>query len=65
MIIPPDQLSEEALQGLIEEFVTRDGTDLSNMEAKTARVIKMIERGRAVIHFDEEEGSCQIVIKDG
>jgi len=27
MIIPYDKLSPEALQALIEEFVTRDGTD--------------------------------------
>ena len=26
-IIPHDRLSQTALQGLIEEFVTRDGTD--------------------------------------
>ncbi|MCX5880297.1 MAG: YheU family protein [Deltaproteobacteria bacterium] len=25
--IPHDRLSQSALQGLIEEFVTRDGTD--------------------------------------
>ena len=27
MIMPHDNLTEEALQGLIEEFVTREGTD--------------------------------------
>ena len=27
MIVPYDQISEDALQGLIEEFITRDGTD--------------------------------------
>ena len=27
LIIPHDQLSPQALKGLIEEFVTRDGTD--------------------------------------
>ena len=32
MIIPYDQLSEEALNALIEDFVTRDGTDYGETE---------------------------------
>ena len=30
--IPYDQLSPEALQGVVEEFVTRDGTDYGEVE---------------------------------
>ncbi len=30
--LSPDQLSPEALRGLIEEFVTRDGTDYGAVE---------------------------------
>ena len=32
IIIPYDQLSIEALKGVIEEFVTRDGTDYGEIE---------------------------------
>ncbi len=36
MLIPHRELSPEALQGLIEEFVTRDGTDYGESEAALA-----------------------------
>jgi uncharacterized protein YheU (UPF0270 family) len=31
-IIPVNKLSPEALQGVIEEFISRDGTDYGEME---------------------------------
>ena len=41
--IPHDQLSEEALKGVIEEFVTRNGTDYGEaeipLETKIAQVL--------------------------
>jgi uncharacterized protein YheU (UPF0270 family) len=42
--IPYDQLSPEALQGVIEGFVTRDGTDYGeveiSLETKVAQALK-------------------------
>ena len=32
VVVPVDRLSREALDGLIEEFVTRDGTDYGEQE---------------------------------
>jgi len=32
LIIPFEQLSEDAVQGLIEEFITREGTDYGDVE---------------------------------
>ena len=61
MRIPHDQLSAKALRGLIEEFVTRDGTDLSEAEAQIQRVLKALETGKAAIEYDEEEDSTTIV----
>lgn len=37
MMVPWDQLSAEALRGLIEEFVTRDGTDYGEVEVPLER----------------------------
>lgn len=55
MIIPYQQLSSDALQGLIEEFITRDGTDYGWEEvplaAKVAQVKRQIETGEVVIVF--------------
>jgi len=61
MLIPYEKLSPEALDGLIEEFVTRDGTELSEMDRKTQQVFRGLQAQRLVIVFDPEEGSCNIV----
>jgi len=60
-------LTEEALAGLIEEFVTREGTDYGhssfNLDQKAAHVRRQLESGRAVIDYDEAEMTCSIVPK--
>lgn len=65
MIIPHRELTAEALQGLIEEFVTRDGTDYGDREtplqAKVEQVRLLLDRERAFILFDEETASCTIL----
>lgn len=56
MQIPHKLLSEGALQGLLEEFVTREGTDYGQLShslaAKTAQVRRQLDRGEALIIFD-------------
>ncbi len=68
MIIPHQQLSPEALLGLIEDFVTRDGTDYGEREVplatKVAQVRRQLESGSAVIVFNEEDESCMILLKE-
>jgi len=63
--IPYTQLSPEALRGLIEEFVTRDGTDYGaterNLESKAAAVVLLLQRGEARVVFDPETGTANIV----
>lgn len=65
MIIPHRQLSPEALQGLIEDFVTRDWTDYgesgASLETKVAQVRRQLNDGSAVIVFDSEAGGVAIV----
>ena len=62
--IPHNQLSEETLNGLIEEFVTRNGTDLSNAPRSIDQVLKLLEQGRAIITFDEDSESCNILLNE-
>jgi len=66
--IPYDQLSPEALQGVVEEFVTRDGTDYGEeeipMETKIAQVLAQLRSGKAVIVFDQETDSGTILRSD-
>lgn len=57
MIIPPESLSAEALQGVLEEFISRDGTDYGeselSLEAKVNRLRPQVMRGEVLIVFDE------------
>lgn len=66
--VPYDQLSREALYGVIEEFVTRDGTDYGEFEAslqtKVNQVMSQLTSGRAVIVFDPESETTTILSSD-
>ena len=68
MQIPIERLSPESLNGLIEEFVTRDGTDYGlreqTLEEKKSALVGQLERGEVVVVFDAESESCNIVSKD-
>jgi hypothetical protein len=63
--IPLERLSATALRRLVEEFVTRDGTDYGLAEATLDRrvedVLRRLHRREAKIVFDDETGSVNIV----
>jgi len=65
--IPADRLNPATLEQLVEEFVTRDGTDYGEkertLEQKKAAVLTQLERGDIVIMFDPEDESVHIVTK--
>lgn len=66
--IPYDQLSLKALHGVVEEFVTRDGTDYGEVEvplgSKIAQVLAQLRSGKAIIVFDQETDSATILRSD-
>jgi uncharacterized protein YheU (UPF0270 family) len=62
--VPHRRLSPEALRGVIEEFVTRDGTEHSELGAKVRRVLALLDAGEAVLTFDPAQGTCQVVPRD-
>jgi uncharacterized protein YheU (UPF0270 family) len=68
MIIPHQQLSQEALIGLIEDFVTRDGTDYGASEVslmqKSQQVLRQLQQGKVVIVFDPASETCNILRKE-
>ncbi len=67
--IPYKQLSPEALRGVIEEFVTREGSDYGeetySLEQKSHQISEQLRLGRAVITYDQETQSCNILLKNG
>lgn len=61
MEVPYQQLSPEALAAVLEEFVTRDGTETASASASAARVEALLRAGHLKILFDPDEGTCHIV----
>ncbi|MCB1739148.1 MAG: YheU family protein [Gammaproteobacteria bacterium] len=65
MIIPYSSLSPEALRGVVESFVLREGTEYGERDVTLAEkvdaVIAQLERGQARIVFDSEAQSVDIV----
>jgi hypothetical protein len=63
--VPHAELSAEALRGVAEAFVLREGTDYGERdvshEQKVAQVIRQLERGEARIMFDPLDLSVTIV----
>jgi uncharacterized protein YheU (UPF0270 family) len=68
MTIPYDLLSPEALQGVIEAFITLEGTDYGAEEVplltEVVQVLQQLEDGCAVIVISEDEGNCTILPKE-
>jgi len=66
--IPVNKLSHKALRGVIEEFITRDGTDYAErevpMESKFRHVKYKLESGSAVLIFDDESETTNIFLAD-
>ncbi len=65
MKIPFPSLSDEALAGLIQEFVSREGTEYGEVEAsleeKSQQILLQIQSGEAEIVFDAETQTTSIV----
>lgn len=67
-IIPVNKLSSHALKGVIEEFVTRRGTDYGAVEAELETKVKQVKNrlqdGSAVLVFDDETETTNIFLAD-
>ena len=68
MIIPHADIAADTLNALIEEFVTRDGTDYGDIETSTAtkvqQVTNQLDRKEVFIVYSEEYETCTIKSKD-
>jgi uncharacterized protein YheU (UPF0270 family) len=63
--IPYTELSAEALRGVIESFVLREGTEYGardfGLDEKVAQVMALLVRGKARVMFDAETETVTIV----
>lgn len=66
MLIPYDLLDSDTLTRLLEDFVSREGTDNGDETPESTRVERAraaLVRGEALILFDPESQQCQLVLK--
>ncbi len=68
MIIPPERLTMEALRGIVESFIVREGTDYGAQELslseKVDDLMPQIVRGDVVICFDEETETVNLLPRE-
>lgn len=66
VIVPHTELSVDALRGVVESFVLREGTEYGEreytLEEKLAHVMHQLERGEARIVFDPQSQTVDIVV---
>jgi uncharacterized protein len=54
-------LSPTALRAVVQEFVTRDGTDHSSVERRIEMVLRQLDAGHVELHFDSTTETCNIL----
>ncbi|WP_345198827.1 YheU family protein [Kistimonas scapharcae] len=67
MIIPPNMLEEATLKSLVEEFVTRDGTDNgddSSLQQRVNAVMNQLALKQVLIVYDDITETANIVPAD-
>mgnify|MGYP000221121973 FL=1 len=68
MIVPWQALDPDTLQNLLEEFVSRDGTDYGEQELSLAQKVEQVraklQSGEALLLFSESSGQCNIVSRE-
>ncbi len=65
MEIPWDRLNPDTLRRVVEEFVSREGTDYGrddvSLTQKVEQVLRQLQRKEAVLSFDEDSETCQVL----
>jgi len=68
MIIPLEQLNEDTLYAIIDDFILREGTDYGAIdvtkEAKIAQVKLQLEQGSVVLVYSQLHESVNILPKE-
>ena len=63
-MIPYDTVDPEVLGNLLEEIVTRDGTDYGVVEISTQNKVSAaltgLKNGHTLLIYDEESDSCSL-----
>ncbi len=67
ILIPVERLAPDILEGIIEEYIGREGTDYgfqeASMDAKLRQVREQLRRGEVVVAYDPVLESCNLLVK--
>ncbi len=68
MIIPPEKLTLEVIRGIVEAFITREGTDYGerefSLQDKVRHLMPQVLRGEVLIVYDDATESVNLVPKE-
>jgi len=68
MIIPWQDISKEALNGIIEEFIMREGTDYGEQEVSLERkkqdLLNQLQSGQVVIVYSELHETVSMMLAE-
>ncbi len=63
-----NDVSRDALEGLIEEFVTREGTDYgaeeTTLDERKSALRRKLERKEVLIVFDPATETCNLIARE-
>ncbi|WP_394182197.1 YheU family protein [Marinomonas posidonica] len=66
-LIPYDSLTTETLENILDDIVSREGTDYGNYELsalqKREQALRVLQTGEAVLLFDTESETITMVSK--
>ena len=68
MIIPPEKLTMESLNAIVESVIMREGTDYGehefSMQEKMEQLLPQVLRGDVLISYDEDSETVTLIEKD-
>ncbi len=68
VVVPYERINPETLRKMIEEFVSREWSELSDsgcsLEQKVAQVLAQLKSGKVKVVYDLASESCNIVAAD-
>jgi uncharacterized protein YheU (UPF0270 family) len=67
VVIPYESLSGDALNGILDDFILREGTDYGaveySLEEKREQVKELLKKGKAGIFFEAESETCTLRVR--
>lgn len=68
VVVPYERLNPDTLRNMIEEFVSREWSELADsgysLDRKVAQVLEQLQSGRVQVVYDLTSESCNIVAAD-